>query len=250
MNKNKILVGVFALLCTTAFFSCKKEIKINTDGGTLYQPYYPMEIGKYITYDVDSSIWDDNVCIKYTHTYQMQYLIADSFRDAQKRLSYRIDVLIRKDDSSQFKAHDVFYITPAAEKLEFVEQNIRYIRLVNPVKQSLTWKGNSLLPAEDHDYDYLYDWDYQYKNVLESYKIGNKTYENTLTVQERDSVLNNPETKPDAFAAKLYSQSIYAYGLGMIRHEYIYWTYQPPAIPGTPSCRKGLGVVLSIADHN
>lgn len=248
MNKNRIFTGVLALLCSVAFFSCKKEIVKNTDGGTLYQPYVPMQIGKHIVYDVDSSIWDDNLCVKFSRQYQMEYVVADTFRDGQNRLSYRIDVYIRKGDTAQWKINDVVYMTPAAEKLELVEKNIRYIRMVNPVKENYTWKGNSLMPAEDHDYDYMHPWVYKYGDMLQPYDNGKRTFENTITVTEVDSTFNNPETKPTLPAAKIFSKSVYAYGIGMVYHEYLYWTYEPQ--PSTTICRKGYGVVLRAVEYN
>lgn len=250
MNKKKFLIGLCAVLCTSALlFSCNKEkIVVNTDGGNLYQPYMPLEIGKYIIYNVDSFYWDEERCLKITRSSQHEYLVADTFRDNQNRLSYVINVLERKNDSSQFVSGDVFYITPGAEQLEYVEKNIRYMRLVNPVRNDQTWLGNSLLPADDKDYDWLKGWNYTYKNVMEPYDNGKMKFEKTITVVETNQVLNNPETLPDNYAYLLQSKSVYAYRVGMVFHEYLYWIYDP--VPMAKNCRKGLGVTMRIAEHN
>jgi hypothetical protein len=60
-------------------------------------------------------------------------LVADTFRDAQKRLSYAINVLSRKTPTDKFVVNDVVYYTPGAEQMEYVEKNIRFMRLVNPI---------------------------------------------------------------------------------------------------------------------
>lgn len=250
MNKSKLLVGLFAVVCaTTTLFSCKKEkVVVNTDGGNLYQPYMPLEIGKYIIYNVDSFYWDDNLCIKTTRSSQHEYLVADTFRDLQNRLTYIINVLERKNDSAAFRSGDVLYITPGAEQMEYVEKNVRYKRMINPVRNSQTWLGNNLLPADDQDFAFLKGWNYTYKNVLEPYNNGKMTFDNTVTVSETDQVLNNPETHPSDYAYLLQSKSVYAYRIGMIYHEYTNWTYDPALSP--TACRKGVGVVMRAVEHN
>lgn len=236
------------LLYTTVFLaSCNKErIVLNTNGADLYQSFMPLEIGKYIIYDVDSSIWDDDLCIKLTHKSQQEYLVADTFRDLQKRLSYVINVNSRLTASDPFVKNDVVYYTPGAEQLEFVEKNIRFMRLVNPISEGKQWSGNSLMPSEDQDYNYLKDWKYTYKDVLKPYNNDLISFEKTLTVDETNQIINNPEAQPSKYASLLQSKSVYAYRVGMIYRKYTYWIYDPTLKP----CRKGVGVVMRAIDYN
>lgn len=250
MNKSKWILGLLAVVVTTALIgSCKKDrVVVNANGGDLYQAYMPLTIGKHITYDIDSSIWDDAKCIKYTYKYQHQYLVADTFRDAQRRLSYVINVLSRKSESDKFVVNDVVYYTPGAEQLEFVEKNIRFMRLINPVQEGKRWNGNSLMPSDDQDYTYLKNWNYTYQNVLQPFNNGAMNFENTITVNEVDTILNNPETMPDAYASLLQSKSVYAFQVGLIYRSYAYWIYDP--IPGEKNCRKGVGVTMRAIEYN
>lgn len=250
MKKKHFLLSFAAIaLSISIFSSCKKEsITLNTDGSDTYQPYMPLNIGKYIVYDIDSSIWNDVKCIKYSYTYQHKYLVADTFRDAQNRLSYVINIYSRKAAKDAFVVDNVIYYTPAAEKLELVENNLRFIRLTNPVGEGKTWLGNSLVPSEDHDYDFLKGWRYKYENVLKPFDNGARTFDKTITVIERDSILNNPEIAPNTFASLQQSKSVYAYAVGMVYHSYSYWTYDP--IPGQQNCRKGVGVVMRAIEYN
>lgn len=231
--------------------SCKKDrVIVNTDGGNLYQSFLPLEIGKYIIYNVDSSIWDDNKCIVYTTKSQHEYLVADTFRDNQKRLSYTINIRTRANEKANWVVNDVVYYTPGAEKMEYVEKNIRYMRLVNPIKEGEgnEWAGNSLMPADDQDYQYLKGWKYKYQNVLQPYNNGAINFEKTVTVSETDQILNNPETQPDDYAYLLQSKTVYAFRVGMIYREYTYWIYDP--IVGVKNCRKGAGVKMTAIEYN
>lgn len=229
--------------------SCKKDrVLVNTNGGDLYQSFLPLEVGKYIIYDVDSSIWDDAKCIKYTYKSQHEYLVADTFRDGQMRLSYVINIRSRMTDKANWVVNDVINYTPAAEKLEMVQKNIRFMKLVNPISEGKVWAGNSLMPVEDQDYAYLKGWSYTYTDVLKPFNNGAINFEKTLTVSETNQVLNNPETKPEDYAYLLQSKSVYAFRVGMIYREYIYWTYDP--VPLVKSCRKGVGVTMRAIEYN
>ena len=250
MNKHKIIVGLVSVVLATALLStCNKDkVVVNTNGGDLYQSFLPLEVGKYIIYDVDSSIWDDTKCIKYTNKYQHEYLVADTFRDAQNRLSYTINISTRKTATDKFSIDKVVYYTPGAEQMEFVEKNIRFMRLINPITEGKQWLGNSLMPQEDQDYDFLKGWKYTYQNVLKPYNNGAINFEKTITVSEVDTIRNNPETMPDAYASLLQSKSIYAFRVGLIYREYAYWIYDP--IPGAQNCRKGVGVIMRAIEYN
>lgn len=250
MNKHKIIVGLVAVVLSAGLLnSCKKDrVIVNTNGGDLYQSFLPLEIGKYIIYDIDSSIWDDNKCLRYKNKSQQEYLVADTFRDNQKRLSYVINIRSRANENAAFVVNDVVYYTPGAEHMEYVEKNLRFMRLVNPVIEGTQWSGNKLIPSEDQDYGYLKNWKYTYLDVLKPFNNGAINFEKTITVSETDQVLNNPETQPDAYAYLIQSKSVYAFRVGLIYREYAYWTYDP--IPFVKSCRKGTGVVMRAIEYN
>lgn len=250
MNKQKIVGLILAVAGLSAIWTaCKKDrVIVNSNGADLYQTYMPLEIGKYIIYEVDSSIWDNSLCVKDSRKYQHKYLIADTFRDAQSRLSYVVNIYSRRNSTDVFRVDDVIYYTPGAEQMELMQKNIRFIRLISPVAEGKQWNGNRLIPSEDQDFDYLQNWDYTYTNFEKPFNTGAINFENTVTVVERDTILNNPETMPDAYAYLLQSKSVYAFRVGMVYHEYAYWIYDP--IPGEKNCRKGVGVTLRAIEYN
>ncbi|WP_344822843.1 hypothetical protein [Rurimicrobium arvi] len=249
MKKTRLLALSMIVVSTAVLNSCKKDqVIVNTNGSDMYQSFVPLEIGKYITYDVDSSIWDDVNCIRYSHKSQQQYYVADTFRDDQNRLSYAVNIFSRLTSADNWKVDDVIYYTPAAEKMEVVQKNVRFIKMVNPVKDGQVWQGNSLLPQDDQDFNYLKGWKYTYQNVLQPYDNGARTFDQTVTVSETDQVLNNPETQPDDYGFLLQSKAVYAFRVGMIYREYTYWVYDP--VPGSTNCRKGNGVIMRAIDYN
>lgn len=245
MNKKFLPAFVLAALFSMALFSCTKQ---NDDKykGDFSKAYFPLQFGRYVTYNVDSTLWNDFLQVKSIHSYQMRYTVADTFRDNENRLSYRIDVHIRSNDTLPWQVHRVIYVTQTPTTLEYQEDNVRYIKLVYPISNNVQWKGNSLIPSDDQDYQYLNDWTYQYTDFGASYNDGNVYFDNTVTVLEDDELHNDPETMPSAYADKTYSKEVYGYDVGMVYREMTHWIYDP----GVATFRKGYSVVMRAVDHN
>ncbi len=245
MNK-KFLPLLLAALFFLGFYSCKKVDENNKYPDEYSRGYYPLQFGRYVVYNVDSTIWDDFLCVKTVHKYQMRYTIADTFRDNENRLSYRMDVHIRNNDSSVFVIHRVIYLTRTPTRLEYVEANVRFIKLIFPVSTDARWLGNALIPEADEDYKYFQGWNYQYGSVGADYSNGLVDFKNTVTVNEIDEQINNPELQPGAYSEKTFSKEVYGYDIGMIYRETTRWIYDP----GVASCRRGYSVVMRAVDHN
>ena len=123
MNKKLLPFLFLATLFTVSFLSCKKadEDEPVTENSAAY---FPLEKNKYIIYNVDSTVWNDELCVQITNKFQIMYTVADTFTDAQGRLSYRIDTRIRKKTEDPWSSQDVIYVTNTKAQSEFV-QNIR-----------------------------------------------------------------------------------------------------------------------------
>ena len=217
------------------------------DGAHDFTPYFPLQPGHYVTYDVDSTLWDDFGCTRTDTKCQLRYSVADTFSDNQGRRSYRIDIYYRKRDTLDWQNHQVIYVTPTAQRLEYVQDNLRFIKLVFPIAEGGTWNGNSLINTSDQDLQYFGDWIYKYSNVGEAFNEG-KYYDNTVTVNGTDQTQNNPEDPAlrDAYAYRTYLKEVYAKDAGLVFREMIRWTYDP----GVAYCRKGYSVKMRAVDNN
>src|SRR5690606_4049419 len=97
------------------------------------------------------------------------------------------------------------------------------------------------------------NWLYQYKNVGKSFDPGNNMYINTVTVNQIDDQLNNPDLDSTNYAYRNYSQEIFAKGVGMIYKERIYWVFQPKSPDGQSGgsgYRKGYEVIMRAIENN
>jgi len=246
MNKKLLPAFLIVALLFTGFYSCTKKNEHYTSDYS--RNYFPLTIGKSVVYDVDSVLWDDNVDVRSLHHYQMRWTIADTFRDDLFRLSYRIQTYIRKQDTLEWATHKVIYITPTDNTVEYVEENLRFIKLIFPIQNGGTWKGNALINPLDKDYLYFQNWNYYYDNYSEPFSNGFIQFENTVTVRAVDDTLGNPETRPTEYAFKTYGKEVYGQGIGMVYREITHWVYDPSK-PGTPF-RDGYSVVMKAVDYN
>lgn len=245
----KYLTGL--ILISFLFSSCKKETEkfVSTE----VTDYYPLEIGKYITYDLDSTVYYINFGQQASViNYQVQDRVDAEISDNQGRPAYRILRFIRKDASQQWVPNNTFMVVPTANSIEFIENNLRYLKLEQPVKQDFSWKGNSFIDTYSNytDVKYLEDWDYVYDSINVPLIINSLAIDSTIKVFERDEFLGQDPSIPGTqYAEKNYAVEKYGKGIGLIYREFLHWEYQGTQ-PGRPAYYVGYGVKLSIIDHN
>ena len=91
-----------------------------------------------------------------------------TFTDNQGRLSYRIFRLIRDTSGLrpwQFAA--TYFATPTEQWLEYVDNNLRFIKLHQPVQDGYTWKAHSFIDTKSLNtiVSYLDEWQYEYRDT-------------------------------------------------------------------------------------
>ncbi len=231
------------------FVSCKKE----TDNFTTIpaRDYYPLQIGKYITYDLDSTVFtnfNQNLTVRH---YQAQYKIEDQTTDNLGNPGFIVNRYLRADSSKPWAIDNVFTVYPTGKSIEYIQDNLRFIKLMSPVTEGFSWKGNSYL-AYDPYRSYVFanpafmeDWNYTYENVNQPLSINSKDFESTITVLEVSDSTGNPAISGTEYAEKTYSIEKYAKDIGLVYKDFIHWEYQ-----GTDNTYKGFGERLSIIDHN
>jgi hypothetical protein len=228
----------------TAFISCKDKKDAPYQIDTSSSKYYPLAVNKYVVYDVDSLIWVDSTCDTIQTRYQIRYEIVDSFRDEQNRRSYRIETATRTD-SAGWVPGAVYYVTPAANGVEYAEKGLQFIKLSYPIEEGRTWEGNALIPAHvDADLTYLAGWKYRYERVAAPYRSEIRGYDTTVTVIQVDQKEGDPKNTEE-YSSRMYGKEIYAYDVGLVFREFIRWSYDPAT-----GCRKGYHMVMREVAHN
>ena len=253
MRKLLLPFIAIALGSGTLLSSCDKSTEglSDTTGG---KDFMPLEIGRYILYDVDSIYWDDFLRAEIHKRSQHRYDVVDTFRDNANRLSYVINVLSRPSAQFPFTPDNVIHVTPTEKTIEYYQHNLTFIKLTFPVDDGMSWNGNSMIPVGDAD-NVQFDndnWNYTYSKVGESFDPGNNFYASSVTVDEIDDQLNDPAVDSTAYSYKNYSQEVYAYGVGLVYRHRIYWVFQPSegSAGGGSGYKKGYAVTMRAVDNN
>ena len=198
-NHIKILF-IFLFIITLFFPSCKRETISPVDVG---YDYYPSNVGHWVTYEVDSTYYDDFTHTVKAYKFKVTEKIESSFLDNQNRKTERLERYRQWADSTSWFLKDVWISNLTSSSAEKVEENIRYIKLVFPIKKGISWNGNA--------FNSFNPTDYKYENIFKPYTINGISYDSTITViQEIDSNLIYVK----------YMVEVYAKRVGLIYKKY------------------------------
>jgi hypothetical protein len=140
---NNLLLLAFA---TALIFSCKKEN--NSEEINFHYDYFPMEIGRYVVYEAMEINHDiQGVVARDTNRFYLKTVIGDTTIDnsgkiAFKLLRYKKEFLLDEWDLS-----DVWTTRFDSDRLEFVEENNRIVKLIFPTIESKVWNVNAFNTA-------------------------------------------------------------------------------------------------------
>lgn len=245
-------IFLFAAIAGLFVFSaCKKATEDFTT--VPLEDYSPLVVGKYITYKLDSLRYI-NFGVKDTViSYEVKHYIDAQVNDGLGRPGYRIIRYIRKTAIDPWNADNTFFAIPVNNSIEFIENNLRFIKLKNPVRNDFSWKGNSYIEAYSlpSDLKYLADWDYTYDSVNVATQVGAITVDSALKVKQADFVFGNPADKT-AYSEINFSEEKYGKGIGLIYRKFLHAEYQPPATVGSSGKYSdgSYGITLTMIDHN
>lgn len=249
MKKTLLAVCVLGLLLLNA---CKKETEaIST---VPLSEYAPLEVGKYIIYQLDSFVFLPFGTRDTTISYEVKYTVFKSITDNIGRNGFLVKRHIRKTAAQAWEEDNSFQVFNTGDTYEFTDNNLKFVNLVNPVKDNVSWKGNNYLPADPYPaYDFTSafteDWDYIYMDVDQPLALGALNFDSSITVLQRDDELGDPSVPGTAFAEKTYSVEKYAKGVGLVYKDFLHWEYQG-ANPGVQNSYKGFGIKLTAIEHN
>lgn len=245
---------VFFLLITVSllFFSACKKSTEDLNVAAL-SDYYPLQVGKYITYNLDSTVVYQNfgqtINVK---SYQVKLVVDAQVTDNLGRPAYRIIRYIRKTAANPWVSDNTFMAVPTDFSIEFIENNSRFLKMKAPLREGYSWKGNTYIDTYslNSNVKYLDDWNYTYDSLNVPVQIGALTIDSTLKVAQRDEVIGNP-SNPASYSEVNIGVEKYAKGIGLVYRKFLHTEYQPPT-PGHPGAYAdgSYGVTMTMIDHN
>ena len=186
---------------------CKSKTETPPDVG---YDYAPTNIGKYVVYDVDSTIYDDFHHDTIYSKYRIKEQLAEAITDNQGRPAIKLIRYIKKYnplvsyDNMLWIVKDVWNYTKTKTTLEVVEENVRFTKLAFPAYQNATWGGNAN--------NTMGDWNYIYNYVNNTETINGTSFDNVLYVEQKDDKNKN------AIHRQFYIEK-YAKNVGLVYRE-------------------------------
>lgn len=242
MKLKTCLVFFFAFILIA---SCKRKV-IPADNVELGKDYFPLQIGHFIEYDVDSIKFND-----FTHTidsfhFELKDIYESEFLDNEGRKSFMVNRYKRQDNTYPWVEDLTYYVTETPFNVEVIEDNLRFVKMVFPVKINTKWHGNLYIPSTLlPELIWLSGWEYKYVNINEPHGNGFLNFDNTVTVNEADIVVGDSLDALN-YSARIFSKEIYAKNVGLVQRELVKWDFQST----TTKYRNGFILVYRAKNFN
>jgi hypothetical protein len=166
--------------------------------------YSPLEIDKFIEYDVIEITIDKQIELNDTVTYILKEFIESKYTDDEGNTNYRIERYKRPTINDNWEVLNIWYVSVSENSIFKNEDNFRFKKLIFPIKIGNTWNGNS-----ENTLNYQ---EYKITNTDVAETIENISYSNVLTVLQQNN---------ENLIEKQYSTEKYAKTIGLIYKEII-----------------------------
>lgn len=193
------------------FISCEEKTgDLTIDLG--YE-YFPLDVGKYITYQVDSTLFDNEGMIVINTSSFVKEEITESFVDETGDTTYRIERFYKENLEDQWLITDVWTASRTTTQAFRTEENLRFIKIVFPPREGTSWNGNSFIdPSIEVEVagdpiQMFKNWDYSILSTDQAEFIGSRELEAVTTVQMADD---------ENVIERRFAQEKYAKGIGLV----------------------------------
>lgn len=168
------------LASAIALPSCNKEDNFVAD---FKYGYFPTDSARYVIYDVDSIIFNSFFTppLKDTTRFQVREVYLEVFRDGEGNLMRRVERSRRNDTIGNWQLTDVWYAGIVNNQAIWVEENLRFLKLVFPPKPTSKWNGNQYITITQGN-EFMEGWEYRIGALDVPESINGLSFDSTLTV--------------------------------------------------------------------
>jgi hypothetical protein len=223
--KNKILLFFALAVVSFTHHSCNDNIVIENFVLEKGFNYFPLETGKYIIYQLDSIVYrgqsgSDCIFTQDTASHFLKEEVVNTFEDNTGTVNYIIERFTSQNQNGPWQVIDVWNTRKTETQVERVEENLRFIKVVFPIREETTWNGNTffqdttiVIGGETIDFYKYWSDEYEYESVDMPEEFNGIMFDSVMTViQSEPSV---PENKIN----HRVSIEKYARGVGLIYKE-------------------------------
>ncbi len=168
---NKIKRYLAACLLAVGLWACENK---TVEPIAMYYQYFPVSIGDETIYNVTAIIYDDFTNTVDTTRYRLKEIVDTTYTNNEGDKTYIIYAFKEKDGS--WLPFQTYTATPTRLRAERVENNQRYIKMVFPVVENKSWKGNAKTNLDS--------WDYKYLNTHKPFSVSGIRFDSTLLIDQ------------------------------------------------------------------
>ena len=237
-----ILSFLIIIIC-----SCNKNNPLITANPA---DYYPMHVGNYIIYRMDSLKFVNVGSQDSVISYHAKEVVDDTITDNLGRLSYRvIRYLSDTNEIAEWTPSIAYMVTPLPGSVEVVENNLRFIKMVTPVQDGITWLGNAYIDtkSDDSQVPYMDGWNYIYSSTGMPFNVLAGTVPMSVIVNEANNVSGLGDS---SYTQTIFSEEVYGKNIGLIYKRFLYSVYQSPNVEYPAGATIGYGLTFNMVSHN
>ncbi len=205
------------IIITSIFWSCTNETEVfPVDFG---YDYFPLEVGKYRIYEVDSVTYDPQLSMVVidSTTSQIKEEITGTLVDNTGATVFRVERSTRRTAGDPWIIKKIFVQSRDESRAFQVEDNLRSIKMVFPLAAGKEWNGNVFFDSTEiivmvagETLDFFKDWSWQILEVGIPVNTGGMDFEAVTTIQLADS---------ENLIERRKAVEQYALGVGLIYRE-------------------------------
>jgi hypothetical protein len=202
--------------------SCKDETVLEPEAQ--FNNYFPAVKGSYIVYDCDSVVYDDFTNTVDTLKFKIKEYYETEFTDNSGRTAIRLERYKMPEGTTQWQLKDIWSLVKTDKQVEKVEEDVRMLKLLFPVKEGLEWDINALNNTGSRTVIC--------KSIHQPYSVEAFSFDSTITVVNTD---------PENLVEEYRDTEVFAANKGMVYKKYVNLKYKTPPQTGIKS-----GVVFTM----
>lgn len=189
-----LLIAALALIIN----ACGERVILDPEPADESQlAYFPLSIGKYVVYQVDSIIYDfaaGGGTLRDSSRTFVKEVTADTLRDQAGQLLFTIERCERKNDTDPWVLKSITTAARTATQAIRTEDNFRFLKLIFPFDRRSEWDGN-IWVDENREIEIagermrpFTNWRYEVDSIDVQAVVGPFAFDSTLVVTEADDV--------------------------------------------------------------
>lgn len=201
--------------------------------------YFPLAIGKYRVYQVDSIVYDfgpGGSTVRDTARCWVRLEVTDTLRDNTGQLLFSIERQEKKTENAPWTTMSVGAAARNDQQAILIENNLRFLSLVFPMDQRSAWNGllwidpNMDIEIAGERIRPFRNWAYEVDSIDIVAHIGTFSFDSTLLITEANDI---------NLIERRYSRARYAKNIGLVwREQWILDSQYCNRIPPPPDCES------------